>query len=59
MISSKKNEKICSVAAPTLLWNALPASLYKSKSILTFESCLKTCLFKLACNLKRLKYFIL
>ena len=39
-----------SVAAPTL-WNALPTSLCNIDSILTFKSCLKTYLFKLAFSL--------
>ena len=38
-----------SVAAPTL-WNALPADLRNISSLLTFKSCLKTYLFKLAFN---------
>ena len=40
-----------SVAAPTADWNAFPASLRNIDSILTFKSCLKTYLFKLAFSL--------
>ena len=38
------------VAAPTL-WNALPTSMYNIDSILTFKTCLKTYIFKLAFSL--------
>ena len=40
-----------SVAAPTSVWNALPASLPSIKCISTFKSNLKTYLFKLAFNI--------
>ena len=42
-------DRTFSVAAPTL-WNALPASLRNTTSLITFKSCLKTYLFKLAFN---------
>ena len=47
-----------SVATPTL-WNALAASLRSVDSILTFKSCLKTYVFKLAFSLWRLNYFFI
>ena len=42
-------DRFFSVAAPTL-WNALPVSLRSIKCISTFQSNLKTHLFKLAFN---------
>jgi len=43
-------ERSFSVAAPRL-WNTLPANLCNIDSILTFKSCLKTYVFKLAFGL--------
>ena len=46
------------VAVP-ILWKVLPVSLCNIDSILTFKSCLKTHLFKLAFSLERLNYFVI
>ena len=57
-IKKSFGDRSFSVAAPTL-WDMFPASLRNIDSILTFKSCLKTHLFKLAFSLKRLNYFII